>query len=200
MNKNIIALEGIHTMSQNIISEETVLGEVKRGIAETLNIDKNSINAENSLIKDLGAESLDFLDVNYRLEQTFGIKMARHFILEHIEEMFGEGSAIDGNGRLTDKAIELLKIRMGNNIPELHADMDMDEVPTLVTVQSIAKGVMDILDSLPEKCPSCGNGGWKSENSVRIRCGSCGEYATFTNGDDLVKAWLTRVQEEKKIF
>ena len=34
------------------------------------------------LMADLGAESLDFLDLNYRLEQTFGIRMARHFVLE----------------------------------------------------------------------------------------------------------------------
>lgn len=187
-------------MKQNLISEEVVLEEVKKGVVETLNIDKDSIKPESSLIKDLGAESLDFLDVNYRLEQAFGIKMARHFVLEHVEELFGEGSAIDGNGQLTDKAVDLLKIRLGDNPTGLHPNMDMDEVPVLITVQSIAKGVMDILDSLPEKCSSCGNSEWKVENSVRIRCGSCGEYAAFTNGDDLIKAWLTRVQEEKKIF
>jgi acyl carrier protein len=188
-------------MKKNIISEATVLGEVKKAIAETLNADKNSIDPEHSLIKDLGAESLDFLDVNYRLEQAFGIKMARHFVLEHIEVMFGEGAAIDENSKLTDKAVELLKIRFGENLPStLSPGMDMDEVPTMVTVQSIVQGVMDILDSIPEKCTSCGNASWTTENGVRIKCGSCGEYASFTNGDDLIKDWLTRVQEEKKLF
>ncbi len=90
-------------MKQNLITEETVFAELKKAIVETLRVDENAIKPESSLIKDLGAESLDFLDINYRLEQTFGIKMARHFILEHIEEMFGEGSAIDENGQLTDK-------------------------------------------------------------------------------------------------
>jgi acyl carrier protein len=187
-------------MSQNFITEATVLEEVKKAIAETLNIDKNSIRPESSLIKDLGAESLDFLDINYRLEQTFGIKMARHFILEHIEEMFGEGSAIDADSKITDKAVLLLKVRMGDNYEELKSGMDMDEVPALVTVQSITSGVLDILDSLPEKCLSCGNPAWQPENSVRIKCGSCSEYGTFTNGDDLIKTWLIKVQEEKKIF
>jgi len=82
-------------MKQNLITEETVFAELKKAIVETLRVEENAIKPESSLIKDLGAESLDFLDINYRLEQTFGIKMARHFILEHIEEMFGEGSAID---------------------------------------------------------------------------------------------------------
>ena len=188
-------------MKQTLIAEETVIEEVKKGVAETLNIDKGSIRPEHSLMKDLDAESLDFLDITYRLEQTFGIKMARHFVLEHVETMFGEGSAINENGQLTEKAVELLKIRAGRELPEgIHAGMDMDEVPALVTVQTMARGVMDILDSLPESCPACGNSAWKSENNVHIRCGSCGAAATFTSGDDLIKAWLTNVQKEKKIF
>lgn len=188
-------------MGQSIVSEARILEEVKKAVAETLNIDKETIKPENSLIKDLGAESLDFLDVNYRLEQAFGIKMARHFILEHIEEMFGEGSAIDENNQLTEKAVTLMKIRYGDNLPtDLRAGMDMDEVPMLVTIQSMTNGVMDILDSLPEKCTSCGASAWKSDDSAHVFCGSCGEATTYANGDDLIKAWLTAVQEEKKIF
>jgi hypothetical protein len=60
--------------------------------------------------------------------------------------------------------------------------------------------VMDILDSLPEECGSCGRSAWKVEKGTRIKCGSCGAGATFTDGDTLTKEWLTRVQEENKIF
>jgi acyl carrier protein len=188
-------------MKQNVISEATVLEELKKAIAQTLKLDKDTIQADHSLVKDLGAESLDFLDVDYRLEQTFGIKMARHFVLEHIEEMFGEGSAIDENSQLTEKAVALLKIRVGENSPvNLHAGMDMDEVPPVVTVQGMARAVMDVLDSLPEACASCGQSNWKSENGLRIQCGSCGAEAPFTDGDTLIKEWLKKVQEEKKIF
>lgn len=188
-------------MKQTLITEQTVIEEVKKGVAETLNIDKGSIKPEHSLMKDLDAESLDFLDITYRLEQTFGIKMARHFVLEHVEQLFGEGSAIDENGQLTEKAVELLKIRAGGDLPkEIHAGMDMDEVPALVTVQTMARGVMDILDSLPKACTSCNNAAWKAEDGIHITCGSCGAHATFDNGDDLTKAWLAKVQEEKKLF
>jgi acyl carrier protein len=186
-------------MKQNLITEEQVFNELKKAIVETLRVDEAAIKPESSLINDLGAESLDFLDVNYRLEQAFGIKLARHFVLEHVEEMFGEGSAIDEDGRLTAKAIELLKVRYGGNVFNLSAGMDMDEIPALVTAGTMSGGVMDVLDSLPEKCPSCGNSAWKAEG-VRIKCGSCGADAAFKNGDDLIKEWLTIVQEEKKIF
>jgi acyl carrier protein len=188
-------------MKQSFVSDATVFEEVKKAIAQTLKIDQNTIQPDHSLMRNLGAESLDFLDINYRLERTFGIKMARHFVLEHIEEMFGEGSAIDENSTLTDMAVAFLKIRFGDNLPvELCSGMDMDEAFPLVTVQGMTRTVMDILDSLPEKCRSCGQAGWKSENGLRIQCGSCGTEANFTNGDTLIKEWLTKVQEERKIF
>jgi len=187
-------------MRQNFITEQKVFDEVKKAIVETLRVDENEIKPESSLIKDLGAESLDFLDINYRLEQKFGIKMARHFILEHVEEIFGEGSAIDENGQLTDKGVALLQMRFGDEHAEFTRGMDMDMLPTLITVHVLTKGVMDILESLPDTCPNCGNTAWKTEDGAKLTCGSCGEPAPFANGDDLIKQWLASVQEEKKIF
>lgn len=180
-------------MKQELITEQRVFDELKKAIIETLRVDEKTIKPESSLMKDLGAESLDFLDINYRLEQAFGIKMARHFVLEHIEEMFGEGTAIDEDGKLTEKSIEMLRMRFGEDMPDLQPGMDMDEVPAFITVQSIASGVMDILNSLPEKCTHCGNTAWKTEDGSRITCGSCGESAAFTNGDDLTREWLNNV-------
>ena len=187
-------------MQNNLVSEETVFKELKKAIVETLDIDEGSIEPESSFTNDLGAESLDFLDINYRLEQSFGLKMARHFVLEHIEEMFGEGTAIDDDGRLTEKAVLLLNLRYDENMPVLEAGIDMDEVPALVTVETFAEGVMDILNSLPEKCPKCSSTGWKSEDGMKVICGSCGESAAYMNGDDLIEDWLTKVQQEHKIF
>ncbi len=187
-------------MSQNIITEDKVMEELKKAIVETLRVDEAEIKPETSLINDLGAESLDFLDINYRLEQAFGMKMARHFVLEHIEEIHGEGSAIDENGQLTDKAVQTLKIRFGDNVPGLKPGMDMDEVPALVTVDSIAKGVKDILDSLPAACAKCNHSEWQTDDGSHLKCGSCGEPAPYANGDDLIKDWLSKVQEENKIF
>ncbi|HIJ60675.1 MAG TPA: hypothetical protein HPP56_08705, partial [Nitrospirae bacterium] len=145
-------------------------------------------------------ESLDFLDINYRLEQKFGIKMARQFILEHVEEMFGEGSAIDDTGKLTDKAIELLKIRLGEKAEGLKPGIYIDEVTSLITVTSLAHGVMEILQSLPDKCQSCSSDKWKIAEELQIICSSCNEPAEYSNGDDLIRQYLEKVQEEKKIF
>lgn len=185
---------------QHFVTEERVIEEVKRSIAETLRTDAAAITPETSLIRDLDAQSLDFLDINYRLEQAFGIRTARHFVLEHIEEMFGEGSAIDDNGQLTGKAIELLKIRLGDHPNELKPGTDVEEVSALITVKMLARGAMEILNTLPPSCTRCSNGDWRTEDGTHIRCGSCGAAAVFTTGDDLIKEWLQKVQEERRLF
>ncbi|MGC9195383.1 MAG: phosphopantetheine-binding protein [Syntrophobacteraceae bacterium] len=186
-------------MKQNLIAEQRVMEEVKKAIAEGIDIDPGRIKPESSLMKDLGAESLDFLDINYRLEQTFGIKMARRTVIDHIEELFGEESAIDSDGKLTGKAVEVLAMRYDGYGDKIHAGMDMDELPVLVTVSSLAEGVDSLLDTLPEKC-SCGAQDWKLEDETRIVCGACSEPAAFTSGDELIEEWLKQIQEAKNIF
>jgi acyl carrier protein len=175
---------------QNLISAERVSAEVSQALVETLRVDSAKIRPESSIVRDLGAESLDFLDVNYRLETAFGIRMARHFFLEHMEEIFGEGSAVDDNGRLTERALALVRERYPEaEVGEPGASLDMDEVAGLITVRALTTTVMSILDTLPERC-TCGASAWRSADGMRIVCGSCGEPASFTNGDELIRQWL----------
>ena len=184
---------------QQLVTMERVIREVQRCIAETLRTDANSLAPATSLIKDLDAQSLDFLDINYRLEQTFGIRTARHYVLEHVEEMFGDGSAIDENGQLTERAVHLLRLRLGDQ-GDLRPGMDMDAASSLITVGSLANGVMDVLNTLPEACPRCGRADWTTEDGTHIRCGACAAAAAFATGDDLIQAWLRNVQAEQRIF
>lgn len=187
-------------MKQELVTEDDVIVELKRVLAETLRIDDSAIQADSSLINDLGAESLDFLDVAYQLEQAFGIKMARHHVLEHVEEMYGEGKAIDEEtDELTPAAVELLRTRFGADAPGISEGMDMDGVPALVSVRSMARGVLDVLDTLPEQCNACGASAWKKAGT-QIRCGACDAPASFANGDDLMQDWIEQVQEAKHLF
>lgn len=186
---------------QNLISEDRVIAEIMKIAAETLRAPEGKVNPDSSFVRDLGAESLDFLDIDYRMEQVFGIKMARHFFLEHVEEMYGEGAAIDEDGGLTKNALTLLRIRYGEeNLPDLSNGLDMDKVPPLITIRSMADAVHSILATLPEHCPACNASQWKTDDGTHIVCGACGEAAPFTNGDDLIRSWLQRVQDETGLF
>ncbi len=184
-----------------LITRERVVAELKRICQETLRANPETITEDSSFVNDLGAESLDFLDINYRVEQTFGIKTARHFFLEHVEELFGEGSAIDEEGRLTEKAIVLLKSRYPEDkLPDLSNGIGVDEVPQLITIGSMTEAILGSLDTLPEACPACSAKAWKTEDGTHVVCGACGAPAKYVHGDDLIQQQLKEYQKEHGLF
>jgi acyl carrier protein len=176
----------------SVINPERVLSEVRTVVVETLRLDEDTVQPESSCVADLGAESLDFLDINYQVEQIFGIKMARHFFLEHAEEIYGEGETIDDHGKVTERGLALLRLRYGSAAGlEGATGLDIDGVPALITVRAIADAVTDILSSLPDRCP-CGAAKYTSDDGTHVICGSCGEPARYDDGDELIKQWLVK--------
>ena len=185
-------------MGQSLIGEERILEEVKEAIAHTTGVEKAAIEADSSLVQDLGVLSLDFLDVNFRLEQVFGVKMARSFVLEHAEEMYGEGTVINENNEVTEKGVEILKLRVGEAAGDLEPGTPVDELPALVTPRTLTNAVRDILSCLPEKSPAGAD--WKTEGGTRILCSKTGAPAALPSGDEIVQRWLKALQEEKQLF
>jgi acyl carrier protein len=89
---------------------------------------------------DLGAESIDFLDIVFRLEKTFGIKIPR-------EELFPAETLMNNpdfvsNGKLTAKGINELRVRMPHtDISEFAKNPDMSKFADLFTVGMIVNFV-----------------------------------------------------------
>jgi acyl carrier protein/ribosomal protein S27AE len=186
-------------MSNPYVTPERIEQEVREALAATLRIDAASIDMDTSIIQGLGATSIDFLDINFRLENVFGIQLATQMLLDHVEEEFGEGKAIDRENRVTPAAAELLKLHLGE-LPGLEPGMYADEVPATVTPRVVATGVARILETLPETCPGCGASAWKSDDGAKVVCGGCGQDAVYPSGDELTKRWIHDVEREKQLF
>ena len=77
-------------MAELLISPDQIYREVQKAVADALQISAEKVQPDMSLISDLAAESLDFIDINFRLEQRFGVAMPRKYLLDHVEELFGE--------------------------------------------------------------------------------------------------------------
>ena len=58
-------------------SQEEIFTKVSATLVEALNVDEDEIKPTSTLQGDLGAESIDFLDIVFRLEREFGIKIPR---------------------------------------------------------------------------------------------------------------------------
>ncbi|MBI4353151.1 MAG: acyl carrier protein [Candidatus Omnitrophica bacterium] len=89
-----------------------IIQSVKTVISQALRVDESQISLESSLIKDLGAESIDFLDIVFRLEKTFKIKIPKG---ELFPEKLLTDPAFVKDGRVTGAGIAELKARIPNS-------------------------------------------------------------------------------------
>ena len=94
---------------------EEIAEKVKKVISEAMGINLEDINLNSRLVADLGAESIDFLDITFRLEREFGVKLKT-------DEMFptgifqGKEGGYIVNGRVIPEGVAKLKeaIPFGN--------------------------------------------------------------------------------------
>lgn len=186
-------------MSNPLVTEARIVEEVQKALGKSLRKDPTAIRMDASVIADLGGTSLDFLDMTFRLEQAFGIRLAHQTVLDHVEETYGEGKAIDAAGALTPDAVVMLKARLGDAVP-LEAGEFADEVAKLVTPGTLAQGVRDVVGALPAACTHCGATSWTSPDGAKVKCGACGKDAAYPDGDSLLKAWIGRLATERKLF
>ena len=177
-------------MAEPLIGRDQIYQEVRAAIADALQTSPDKVQQDSSLIRDLAVESLDFIDINFRLEQRFNIGMPRKYLLDHVEEMFGEGVAIDKDGRLTESAVTIWNARLGATGQEVRAGMSLEEIPSLVTPRTLVMVVEEILATCPEACPGCGKAAWKATDGTTIACSNCSAPAPFLTGDEVIRRWL----------
>jgi acyl carrier protein len=122
------------------MDREQVLEQVKTVMVDALGVDDDEVTQEATLMGDLGAESIDFLDIVFRLEKAFGIKIAR-------EELFPAEALMNNpefisNGKLTEKGIAELKARMPHtDVSEFAKNPELSKLPDLFTVGMIVNYV-----------------------------------------------------------
>lgn len=91
------------------ISEGTTFDRVQQVLMDALGVDAEEVTADATIIGDLGAESLDFLDLVFRLEKEFDIKIPRGDLFP--ENVLSDPQFVSG-GRFTEAGIDELTRRM----------------------------------------------------------------------------------------
>jgi len=128
----------------NITKEEimAVFPKVAETVADALACDKERVKLEASLIDDLGAESIDFLDIVFRLERAFKVKIPRGKILEEARGDLSE-SEFDKGGIVSDPGLECLKSFLSEVPPErLKSPLKVADIPRLFTTETFCKIVI----------------------------------------------------------
>src|SRR5437773_6915515 len=91
-------------------ASEEIYGKVVTVLVEALSVDEDEIKPTATLQGDLGAESIDFLDIVFRLEREFGIKIPRGELFP--ESVFRGDPEFVSEGKVTDQGINELRSRM----------------------------------------------------------------------------------------
>jgi acyl carrier protein len=127
-----------------VLSRDQIFEKLREILEEALGVDEEEVTMDASLTGDLEAESIDFLDIVFRLEKAFSTP-ERPFKIEQ-GEMFPDNILENpdwvADGKLTDAGMDMLRERMPHvDFSAFENDRDVNKVAELITVKSIIEFV-----------------------------------------------------------
>jgi acyl carrier protein len=124
-------------------TNDEIFEKVQATLVDALGVDEEDVTPGATLQGDLGAESIDFLDIVFRLERNFGIKIPRG-------ELFPENLTADpewvADGKLTTKGLSELRSRLPfADLAKLESNPSVDKIGDLYTVEMLVQYVQSKL-------------------------------------------------------
>jgi acyl carrier protein len=130
--------------NENITQEEimAIFPKVAATMADALGCDVEKVKLDSFLINDLGAESIDFLDIVFRLERAFKVKIPRGKIVEEARGPLSEAE-FESGGVVTNANVARLKVFL-NEVPagRIKTPLKVVEIPKLFTTETFCKMVL----------------------------------------------------------
>lgn len=125
------------------MTQDQVFEKVRGVLVDALGVDDDEVTPQAKLVGDLGAESIDFLDIVFRLEKAFGIKIDQ-------SELFPDSVLNDPkyvvDGKVTDQGMAELRQRLPYTpLDEFDKSRKVDDFSNVFTVDAISKFVQSKL-------------------------------------------------------
>jgi acyl carrier protein len=122
-------------------SSNEIDAKVKKVLVQALGVEEDDVTPSATLQGDLGAESIDFLDIVFRLEREFAIKIERNDLFP--DAIFPDDPAFVQDGRLTDEGLTALRLRMPYaDFRNLEFDRRLSRINDLFTVDLLSSYIM----------------------------------------------------------
>jgi acyl carrier protein len=116
-----------------------VFSKVRLALVDALGVDEDEVTPQARLVGDLGAESIDFLDIVFRLEKAFDIKIPRGELFP--EDILTNAQYVQ-NGKLTAEGLSQLKARMPfADLTAFSANPAVQEFGNMLTVNDMCRYV-----------------------------------------------------------
>jgi acyl carrier protein len=122
------------------MSKDEVFAKIKDVLTTALAVDDEEVTPEAKLSEDLGAESIDYLDITFQLEKAFGIKIPKGELIP--ENLFSNPEFVQNN-KMTPKGLAELRSRMPfADLAPFEADPDINKFRDIFTVETLVNYVM----------------------------------------------------------
>ena len=132
-------------MNDNNITKDEVLAvfpKVAETVADAIGCEIGKVKVESSLIVDLGAESIDFVDIVFRLQRLFKVKIPRGKIVEEARGSLSEAEFEKG-GVVSEAGVARLRTFLSEVPPErFKSPLNVADIPRLFTVETFCKLVI----------------------------------------------------------
>ena len=120
-------------------SKDEVFSKVQTALVDALGVDEDEVTPEATLVGDLGAESIDFLDIVFRLEKAFDIKIPRGELFP--EDILTNAQYVQ-NGKVTAEGLAQLKQRMPfADLTKFEANPAVQDFGNMLTVSDMCRYV-----------------------------------------------------------
>jgi acyl carrier protein len=180
-------------------SEASILQRFAALVGASLRIDPARVTPE-SRLDELGAESLDLVEITLDVENEFSILMPERTILEAATEELGEG-VFEQDGLLTQAGKRLLLERLpGADPAAFDGDQPVREVRRLfLRVDAWVALIRRICECSPRTCGTCG-AALVQGSPGRLRCRPCGREYDLPAGDEVNRAWVRQYAGERGLL
>src|SRR5580765_7210391 len=117
------------------MSRDEIFNNVRETLVDALAVEPEEVTEEATLTGDLGAESIDFLDIVFRLEKSFNIKIPRGELFP--DDLLNNPDYVS-NGKFTPTGLQQIKKAMPHaDFSKFDADPDVNKMPDLFTVKTL---------------------------------------------------------------
>ena len=121
------------------MTPDQVFSKVQEVLEDALGVDEDEITPQATLVGDLGAESIDFLDIVFRLEKAFGIKIQQSELFP--EDVLQDPTYVQ-DGKVTDQGMAELRKRLPHSdLEAFDQSRDVEEFSNVFTVDAVVKFV-----------------------------------------------------------
>ena len=119
------------------LSRDEIMEKVREALVDALGVDEDEVVPTARIGADLGAESIDYLDIVFRLEKAFNIKIPRGDLFP--DNILTSEEFVQ-NGKLTEKGVAELKVRMPfADLTQFAKNPSVQDIADLFTVDMIVR-------------------------------------------------------------